>query len=83
MKKAISRRNMLELIYKTEDSSKRCFIGAPVCIKEHDGKRWLMVLVRANRACAFDITRIVAMEEYFVTFRLACTNFGNIGCISA
>ena len=50
MGKAISRRNMLELIYKTEDSGKRCFIGAPVCIKEHDGKRWLMVLVRANRA---------------------------------
>ena len=46
------------------------FTVAPVCIKEHDGKQYLMTLGQLDRAFAFDIDRITAMGEYWATFSI-------------
>ena len=67
---AIRKKTVLELFYRTDDGIKMYFVVAPVCIKEHDGKQYLMTLGRLDRAFAFDIARITSMGEYWTTFNL-------------
>ena len=67
---AIRKKTVLELFYRTDDGIKMYFTGAPVCIKEHEGKQYLMTLERLDRAFAFDIDRITTIGEYWATFSL-------------
>ena len=67
---AIRKKTVLELFYRTDDGIEMYFAVAPVCIKEHDGKQYLMTLGRLGKAFAFDIARITSMGEYWATFSL-------------
>ena len=67
---AIRKKNVLELFYRTDDDIKMYFTVAPVCIKEHDGKQYLMTLGQLDKAFAFDIARITSMGEYWATFSI-------------
>ena len=64
IEEAIRKKTVLELFLRTDDGIKMYFVVAPVCIKDHEGKQYLMTLGRLDRAFAFDIARITAMEEY-------------------
>lgn len=70
IEEAIRKKTVLELFYRTDDGIEMYFAVAPVCIKEHDGKQYLMTLGRLDKAFAFDIARITSMGEYWATFSL-------------
>lgn len=63
-KRAIAGRKLLELSCRADDNGKRDFAVIPLCIKEHDGKRYLIAASQLNRFFAFDFDRITAIEEY-------------------
>ena len=68
---AIRNRKDLELLYILNDGTKMYFVVAPVCIKEHDGRQYLMTLDCIERAFVFDIARIDSLSEYWTDFTLA------------
>ena len=68
---AIKNRRVLELFYILNDGTKMYFVVAPVCIKENDGRQYLMSLDCIERAFVFDIARIDSLSEYWTDFTLA------------
>lgn len=68
---AIRNMKVIELFYRIDDGDPMYFTVAPVCIKEYDGKKYLMALGQNNKAYAFDIVRITSMDEYWTTFSIA------------
>lgn len=61
---AIVSRKVLELSCIADDNDKRDFTVIPLCIKEYEGKQYLIATSRLDRWFAFDIDRITAMGEY-------------------
>ena len=58
---AIVGRKVLELSCIADDNDKRDFTVIPLCIKEYEGKQYLIATSRLDRWFAFDIDRITAM----------------------
>lgn len=70
IEQAIRKGVVLELIYRIDNGSKFYFVAAPVCIRENNGRQYLMALDHKDWAIAFDIARISAMSEYWATFSI-------------
>ena len=70
IEQAIRKGVVLELFYRIDDGSKFYFVAAPVCIRENNGRQYLMALDHKDWAIAFDIARILTMSEYWATFSI-------------
>lgn len=71
---AISKRSVIELIYRLDNGDEWYFAVAPICIEEHDGKCYLLSLDRDDDGYAFDVAKIISLSEYWADFSL-CKEF--------
>ena len=71
---AIGTRKVIEVIYRLDDGSEFYFAVVPVGIFEHDGRCYLLAIDRNNDGYAFDVARIVTVDDYWADFSL-CKEF--------